>query len=170
MHIIITVLTAAAGLIWALYRLQNAGVDLNAFNPFHWARRRRWEKLAGTHAIHRIESPREVASIILVAAATLSGQITKEQKNTLLNILVEDLHTPVKDAQDAYAYACYLLRDIHNVTAELKNILRPSKESFSAEQKQSLIDLCDRVIKLDSPTTKLQGEFLEALKHELGET
>ena len=33
-------ITALAGLIWALHSLQNAGVNLNAFNPFYWARRR----------------------------------------------------------------------------------------------------------------------------------
>ena len=34
MHIIIGVITAIAGFMWALHSLQNAGVDLNAFNPF----------------------------------------------------------------------------------------------------------------------------------------
>ena len=44
MHILIAAITAIGGLIWALYRLQNSGFDLNAFNPFYWARRREWEK------------------------------------------------------------------------------------------------------------------------------
>lgn len=52
MHILIAFLTTVAGLIWALYRLQNSGVNLNAFNPFYWMHRRKWQKKYGTKAIH----------------------------------------------------------------------------------------------------------------------
>lgn len=44
MHILIGLITAIAGLVWALHSLQNAGVNLNGFNPFYWMRRRKWEK------------------------------------------------------------------------------------------------------------------------------
>ncbi|VUD53382.1 hypothetical protein TDB9533_01823 [Thalassocella blandensis] len=167
MHILIAFITAAAGLIWALYRLQNSGVDLNAFNPFFWARRRKWEKLVGTKPIHRIESPREVASLILVAAVTLAGNVTKEQKDGLLAILKDELHVPEKDVQENYAFACHLLKDVGNVSAELKNILRPTLPQFSAEQKLSLLSLCEKAIRLDQEPIAAQQDFLNELKRVL---
>lgn len=41
MHIIIGVITAIAGLLWALNRLNESGFNLNSLNPFLWARRRK---------------------------------------------------------------------------------------------------------------------------------
>ena len=54
MHIIIGLITAIAGFIWALHSLQNAGFDLNALNPFTWARRRKWEMQLGTKPMHAL--------------------------------------------------------------------------------------------------------------------
>ena len=41
MHYVIGFITALAALLFALRKLQEAGVDLNAFNPYVWWRRRR---------------------------------------------------------------------------------------------------------------------------------
>ena len=80
MHIIIAILTAVVGVIWALYRLQNSGVDLNSFNPFYWLRRRAWEAKLGTKPLHRLEKPLEVAAVLVVAALKTEGEISREQK------------------------------------------------------------------------------------------
>jgi hypothetical protein len=45
MHYLIGLITAVAMLIFALSRLQRAGLDLNALNPFLWYRRAQWKKL-----------------------------------------------------------------------------------------------------------------------------
>ena len=36
MHYVIGLITAVAAFLFALNRLQNAGLDLNALNPFLW--------------------------------------------------------------------------------------------------------------------------------------
>ena len=46
-HIVIGVLSAVAGLIWAMVALQRSGLDLNALNPFLWHRRSQWKKKYG---------------------------------------------------------------------------------------------------------------------------
>ena len=65
MHILIGILTAIAGLVWALYRLQNSGVNLNSFNPFFWFRRRKWEKNLHGKQLHRLDKPIDVAAALV---------------------------------------------------------------------------------------------------------
>ena len=69
MHIIIAIVTAIAGLIWALIRLQNSGIDLNSFNPFYWARRRKWERQYTMKPIHNLQQPLDAAVVWLVGIA-----------------------------------------------------------------------------------------------------
>ena len=38
MHIILSVITALGGLIWAIVALQRSGFDINSLNPFLWHR------------------------------------------------------------------------------------------------------------------------------------
>ena len=44
MHIVLGVLSAVAGLIWAIVALQRSGFDPASLNPFLWYRRSQWRK------------------------------------------------------------------------------------------------------------------------------
>jgi len=45
MHIVLSVITALAGLIWAISSLQKSGFDINSLNPFLWHRRNSWRNI-----------------------------------------------------------------------------------------------------------------------------
>lgn len=86
MHIIIGVLTAIAGLVWALHSLQNSGVDLNSFNPFTWARRRKWEKLYGAKPLYNLVKPMEAAASLIVGTLAQEGIISSDQKMQVISL------------------------------------------------------------------------------------
>jgi len=86
MHILIGLITAIAGLIWALNSLQNAGVNLNAFNPFAWARRREWEKQYGTKPMHGLTDSMDVAALLVVSIVKEKGEVTRETKAEVLSM------------------------------------------------------------------------------------
>ena len=44
MHIILSVITALGGLIWAIVALQRSGFDINSLNPFLWHRHNQWRE------------------------------------------------------------------------------------------------------------------------------
>ncbi len=168
MHIIITLITAIAGLAWALYRLQNSGVDLNAFNPFYWARRRAWEKKAGTKPLHRLERPIDAATTLLTAVALQDGAITREQKTAVLEIFMHELKLNEAAALEAYALASHLLKDVTNIVAEIRNILAPSLDGFSLEQKQSLVELMIKVASFEHATNETQQQIIDEVKRVFG--
>tara|TARA_B110001454_G_scaffold27921_2_gene27304 strand:- start:8761 stop:9294 length:534 start_codon:yes stop_codon:yes gene_type:complete len=166
MHIIIGIITAVAGLIWAINSLQNSGLDLNSLNPFTWARRRKWEKLRGTKPLHNIKQPIEAATVIIVGALKEIGEITTDQKNAVLNIFQTQLHLSESSSKEAFSSAAFMVKDAFNFHQSIKNILAAIIDSFSQDQAQSLIKIVEDVIQLDGKPNEAQLLILKSLNFE----
>ena len=80
MHVVIGVLTALAGLIWAIVALQKAGVSISAFNPFLWHRRMNWKNNISEKPLYTLSDPMEVAAVLILGVAKCEGEISAEQK------------------------------------------------------------------------------------------
>lgn len=164
MHIIIGLLTAVAGLVWALYRLQNSGVDLNSFNPFHWARRRRWEKQLGTRPLHRLENPMEAAAALVVGMAELRGTVTRETKERVTSLFASEFRISGQEAADLYAASSYLLRDVVNMPGEVKAILKPTLGRYEVRHQQSLMSMLAEVARTEGTPTGQQEKLLAGVE------
>ncbi|MDO3385807.1 hypothetical protein QWI17_08155 [Gilvimarinus sp. SDUM040013] len=164
MHIIIAALTAIGGLAWALYRLQESGLDLNAFNPFYWARRRAWAKKYGAKPIHCLTNPMEAAAALVVGSVHLDGVVTREQKYEAVAIFTDEFNITNQEASELFSASAYLLSDVSNLPAEVKNILAPSIDQFKPNHKQSLLDMLDKVSRIEGEPTKEQIELVDAVK------
>ena len=167
MHIIIGLITAIAGLIWALYRLQQSGVDLNSFNPFHWLRRKKWEAQVGTKPLHRLDNSMEAAAVLIVAMAELDGTVTRETKSSVLQLFIREFELSEKDAAEMYATASYLLKEAAYLPVEVKNILAPSKQQFQPNQTELLLGMLAQVSTTEGEANQTQTELLEAVRREL---
>lgn len=160
MHIVIAVITALAGLVWALNRLQESGVNLNAFNPFFWWRRRKWQQLYGTKPLHQLDNPMDAAATLLVAMAELKGSVTSEAKQQVVDTFKNEFSLDEKEAVELYASSSYLLRDVANIPAEASNILKPSVAKLSDQHKTSLITMMANTSSLDGVATSDQQALL----------
>ena len=92
MHIVLSIITALAGLAWALSSLQKSGFDIQALNPFLWHRRNAWRKKHDTKPIYKLSEPIDVAAILLLGVAKCEGEVSAEQKNKLVEIFQKDFH------------------------------------------------------------------------------
>jgi uncharacterized tellurite resistance protein B-like protein len=142
-------ITAIAGLIWALNSLQNSGVNLNSFNPFFWLRRRRWEKQLGVKPMHGLTDSMEVAALLVVAVAKEHGDVARETKQEILTIFEEEFGIKRSKAAEMYSSSMYYIQDSLNMSAEVRNILKPSLDSFTQDHKTKLLKMLEIVIKLD---------------------
>lgn len=164
MHIIVAALTAIAGLVWALYRLQNSGVDLNAFNPFHWMRRRQWEKQLSIKPLHRLDTPMEAAAVLVVATIKTEGEVTREQKTEVIALFEEKFKLNKQRATELFASSAFLLQDTLDYAAEVKHILAPCQEIFTTEQIESSLELIRSAALLDGEISTTQERLLDAVK------
>ncbi|WP_049722967.1 hypothetical protein [Gilvimarinus polysaccharolyticus] len=166
MHILIAIITAVGGLVWALVRLQNSGIDLSSFNPFFWARRRSWEKKHGTKPIHTIDDPMEAASVLVVAMAELKAPLTKEAKNSVLNSFVDEFKIDAKTATEMYTSSAYLLADVVNIAAEVKHILALTLSEFQERHIASLSSMLNLAATVEGSPSDEQQSLLKAVEHE----
>ena len=164
MHIVIAVITAVAGLIWALNRLQDSGVNLNAFNPFYWWRRRQWQQKYGTKPLHQLDNPMDAAAALLVAMAELKGAVSSDAKQRVVATFQNEFSLDERESLELYASSSYLLRDVANVPAEVGNILKPSVEKLSDQHKVSLINMMAQTSSLDGVATTDQQQLLTNLQ------
>ncbi len=167
MHIIIAVITAIAGLIWALNRLQNSGVNLNAFNPYFWFRRHQWEKKLGTKPIHRLDKPMEAAAVLLLGIALAENEISREEKTDIIKIFVNEFNLSKNAATELFSASAFMVRGVVSFKDEVKKILTPSKESFSEDNKKTIIEMLINVANLDGEITTHQQDIITEVKKQI---
>lgn len=165
MHIVLALLTAVGGIAWALYRLQNSGVNLNAFNPFHWQRRRKWQQQLGTRPVHNLQSPLEAAAVLVISMALLEGELTREQKRQVIQLFSEEFSISEEQALELYTALSHMLRNESNIIAEVPNILSPTLDQFSQSRRDSLLKMLRVVASSEGKPTEFQQEFLSAIEN-----
>jgi uncharacterized tellurite resistance protein B-like protein len=164
MHIVIGVITALAGLIWAFVALQRAGIDLNALNPFLWQRRALWKKKYGEKPIYTLSSPMEVAALMLLGIAKCEGEISAQQKKTIIDIFENEFHLGHDEAADLMLASAHLLRNEIYLVDHLDRILAKSATHFSAGQSASLLQLMQKVAVIEGPVNEEQRKLIQALE------
>ena len=166
MHIIIAAITAVAGLLWALNSLQNSGFDLNSLNPFYWARRRAWEKKQ-INPLYAIESPRELAAVLMFATQKLAGDPTTEEKAHLLDRYTQDLQFSAKEADEMYLLASHLLNIDPNYMHKANELLAPAMPHFTSEQRAAIPELVAQVASFSGTANAAQADFTDAVTNVL---
>lgn len=162
MHIVIGVISAIAGLIWALVALQRAGFDVGSCNPVLWRRRAQWRKKYAEKPIYTLTEPLDLAALLLLGTAKCEGEVSTEQKQELRNIFTEELKLNAGEADDLLVASAHLMRDEIYLVDHLPQILEKSSSKFSAEQLESLLGLMHRIAEKESPINEEQEKLITA--------
>lgn len=164
MHIVLGILGAIVTILILLNRLAEAGIDLGGLNPFLWQRRRRWRKRLEGNPIYQIESPMDATALLVVATAKADGDISLEEKKTVLSLFQREFNLSKRDAAGLFVSSAYLLGKGEEVRENLEKILKPSLEYFTEEQAQSALELLKAVCEIDSSADDLKREFVERVR------
>lgn len=162
MHIIIAVITALAGLIWALNSLQRSGFNLNALNPLLAYRRWQWRRTYGGRPIYKLDRPIDVAAVLLLGIAKADGAITSDQKKTLLEMFQSEFDISRDEASDLLLASSHLIRDEIYIVDHLDKILERSAERFEPEAVASLLAMMRRLAAMDGSINSEQEKLINA--------
>lgn len=149
MHIIIGVLTAIAGLFYAITALKNSGA-IDSLNPFLWYRRAQWRKKFANKPIYALSEPIDVAGLLIVGVAKLEGELSKEQKQEILQVFENEFHLSDTEARHLFKSSSFHLKDVDITPKDIDNIFERSQSKFSAQQASSMISMMQRISKVDS--------------------
>jgi hypothetical protein len=162
MHVVIGLITAVAGLIWAFVALQRAGITLGNLDPFAWYRRMQWRKKYADKPIYCLDDPVDVAAVLLLGTAKCEGEISAEQKQELLKIFESEFHLSADEAADLLLASAHLIRNEVYLVDNLPRILERSKERFTPPQVDSLLLLMRRMANLEGAANEEQRKLIDA--------
>ena len=160
MHIIIGVLTAVAGLFWAITALQNSGA-IESLNPFLWYRRAQWRKKLEKKPMYSLTEPIDVAGLLIVGIAKLEGEFSKELKQEILNIFEKDFHMSSSDAQSLFKSSSFLMKEDAITNKDIENIFERSRLKFSQDQVASMLSIMKNISSFDNEISTEQKKIIE---------
>lgn len=162
MHIVIAVITAVAGLLWALNSLQRSGFHFSSLNPFLAYRRWQWSRTYGGRPIYKLDRPIDVAAVLLLGVAKADGAITSDQKRELLAMFQSEFSISRDEASDLLLASSHLIRDEIYLIDHLDKILERSAERFEPDAIGSLLRMMRKVAALDGSINSEQGKLIDA--------
>lgn len=160
MHYVIGLITALAGLLWALNSIQRSGFRLSSLNPFAAYRRWQWSQNNAVKPLYRLRDPVDVAAVLLLGVAKCRGELSSDQKSYLLGVFREELHLSVAEADDLLVASSFLLRDEVYIVDKLERILAPSKAALTPAQRASILSLMQRVAAVEGVTNDEQHRLI----------
>lgn len=160
MHVILGLLGTIVTILILLNRLAEAGIDLGGLNPFLWHRRSKWQKQFEGNPIYFIESPMDAAALLVAATAKADGDMSSEEKRSILASFREEFNLSKRDAASLLISSAYLLGKGEEVRINLKKVLKSSIEKFTEEQAKSTLDLMNKVCELETSGGELKREFI----------
>ena len=162
MHIVLGMLSAVAGVIWALVALQRSGFSADSLNPFLWYRRSQWKKKYGTHPLYNLDDPMDVAAVLILGSAKCEGEISTGQKRAILDLFEEEFRLGTDAASDLLLASSHLIRDEVYLLDRLEKILDTSARRFSQAQAASMLSMMTRIATLESPLNDEQRKLIAA--------
>ncbi len=163
MHII---LGALGSILTILYMLDRLGIDLGGLNPFYWYRRRAFAKKYGADPIFSVEDPMHIASLLVIGAAKLDGDLTAQQKETAQSLFESEFSLDAKDASQLFGSAAHLLAAPQLIENQLSKLAARSGNRFSPEQAESLIGMMEKVASADGGLSASQQELIAHVRTE----
>ena len=163
MHIIIGILTAVAGLFWAITALQNSGA-IDSLNPFLWRRRAQWRKKIAKKPIYALSAPVDVAGLLIVAIAKIEGELTQEQKQKILTVFQSEFHLDENQARDLFKSSAFLLRDEDITPQDIDSIFERSKLNFTQGKVKSILLIMQQISEVDGNLSVEQKNIIEAIE------
>ena len=160
MHIILGILGSIITILVLTNQLARLGIDVTWLNPFAWARRKQWQKKYHADPAFSLDKPMEAAAGLLYLMAKCSGEITREQKECILDLFQTEFKLSEDQARELLSSCSFLLKDEDKIFDHLKDFLIPSLEKFDAEKKQSTLDMLNKVADCEGPRTSKQQAFL----------
>jgi hypothetical protein len=166
MHIALGLLGAIITILILLNRLADAGIDLGGMNPFLWKRRRKWKTQYEGDPIYKLSKPLDVTALLMVGVAKSDGDMSAEDKATILGLFQSEFHLSEREASELMIASVYLLKDGEALHSSLKAVVAPSLPDFTDEQLLSAVSLVQKVSEIESSAS---GAKLELAKKVIAE-
>ena len=167
MHIVLGLLTAIVTILVLLNRLAEAGISLGGLNPFLRQRRRKWRQGIEGNPIYRVDDPMEATALLMTAMAKVDGDISAEEKRTILAAFTDRFGLSRREAAALMVSSVYLYGDGEAFRKDPRKVLKPSRERFSEAQARSAVAMLEGMCAPGCSSPELKRELLDKVREPL---
>lgn len=164
MHIILGILGTIVTILVLFKRLSDSGIDIGWLNPFTWRRRRAWRKKIEGNPVFALEHPLEAAAMLATAVAKIDGEISREEKTTLLALFQSEFRKTEKEASDLLLSSIYIFGDGQEALRKPERIIERSLEKFSEDQAKSVMSLLETIKEIDINNVEEKEKFISKIE------
>lgn len=162
MHIVIGLLTAIAGLFWAINAMKQSGA-WDSLNPFLWKRRRHWQTKYHSNPLYNLTKPIEAAGLLILGVARSEGELSSEHKQAVLELYKNELHMDAEQASAIFVSSSHFLKDAFPLADKVGKILEHTSREFDNSQKQSVLELMEQIAAFESEPNQEQQKLIQAV-------
>ncbi|WOI52080.1 hypothetical protein [Parvularcula sp. LCG005] len=162
MHIIMGLIIALGGVLWAVKHLMEGAHEARGA-----ARRLTWQHRSGKSRLDAIEDPRESAAILFVQSLRYVGEINAAERAKLTGFLSEKMGLSHAEAEELVSYAIYATLEQHDAANHLSRLLKPVQANCTVTERHELIDMLSELIAPESDGADQQRALVARVKDRL---
>jgi uncharacterized tellurite resistance protein B-like protein len=164
MPILLGMLTSIVTILWILYRLAEMGITLGGLNPWAWRRRRTWRQKYEADPLFSLADPLDVTALLAVATAKADGDMSAAERQALLAEFESTFAVNARRASELLTASVHLLGDGATLRDKLEELLARCRERFSDAQRESALELLDRVAAASGRASAQQLELVARVR------
>ena len=107
-----------------------------------------------------LEGPLEVAAMLATSVAKIGGEISSEEKNTLLSLFQSEFGKTEKEASDLLMSSIFIFGDGEDAISKPEKVMRGVIEKFSEDQARSVMSLLNTVKEIDPHNSEEKQKFI----------
>lgn len=181
MHILLTILGAIGAVAFFLYRLNlglRAGKEIadKVGDPRRFVRKARWASRVRGNPVARIDDPREVATLLMLAVADSADQrpdpaaAADPARAVIQSEMQAQFHMPAAETDAMFRQIEWLTRDGVDVHARMRQLIRPLMAQCTRHEQDDLAAMMERVAKAGGGINPAQSQIIARYRQVIGET
>lgn len=173
MHIIMMVIGVLAGLGALIWRIQMAAqaareVGDLAKTAANLPRRLAFRHKTGKRGSKLVTDPREAATVLMLEIARENGDISKEQKTAICDMICEHFDFSAEDAEELMTQAAWVSQEEARTTGLQKKMIRLIMSSVTEAELVSLSEMLEHVARAEQGETLQAGPTLQIFREMTG--
>lgn len=166
---LLAVMGVAGTLLWRLNHAADAAREIadTADTARGLFRRWRWRQRTRVDLLAEIKDPREAAACMMVALAQSDGALSERERTAILRAMIEQFQATAPQAEDLFARARWLVRDVGDAAACFVRLQPVVTEKLAGPERRDLIVMLNAVAKADGEPRAAERDAIARLQDHL---
>jgi uncharacterized tellurite resistance protein B-like protein len=166
---LLAIMGVAGTLLWRLNHAADAAREIadTADTARGLFRRWRWRRRTHVDLLAEIKDPREAAACMMVSLAQSDGALSERERTTILRAMIEHFQATASQAEDLFARARWLVRDVGDAAACFVRLQPLVMEKLATAERRDLVAMLIEVAKADGEPRTAEREAIARLQEHL---